>query len=125
MDADVIARAIDGLKGRDWYDYFIGVSTLVISACTLIVAVYISRKLSLRGRLLEKQLETVFKLIDELQKLTLHIGVKGCDKTMPNTTVGHFIRFFDLAKHCPKKLTDALNVKQKLLFELATEKWTH
>lgn len=64
MDADVIARAIDGLKGRDWYDYFVVVSTVVISAATFIAAVYISRKLSLRGRLLEKQLEIVFKLID-------------------------------------------------------------
>ena len=116
MDADLIARAIDGLKGRDWYDYFVGVSTVVISTATLIVAVYISRKLSLKGRLLEKQLETVFKLIDELQKLTLHIGVRGCDKTMPKTTVGHFIRFFELAKPRPQKLAGALDVKQKLLF---------
>ena len=116
MDADIIAKAIDGLKGRDWYDYFIGISTVLISAATLIVAVYISRKLSLKGRLLEKQLDTVFKLIDELQKLTLHIGVKGCDKSMPKTTVGHFIRFFELAKHRPQKLAVALDVEQKLLF---------
>ena len=116
MDADIIARAIDGLKVRDWYDYFIGFSTLGISACTLIVAIYISKKLSLKGRLLEKQSETVFKLIDELQNLTLHIGVKGCNKDMPNTTVGHFIRFFDLAQKRPQKLIVALDVKQKLLF---------
>lgn len=35
---------------------------------------------------------------------------------MPNTTVGHFIRFFELAKLRPQKLADALDIKQKLLF---------
>lgn len=116
MDADLIANAINGLKGRDWYDYFIGGSTVAISACTLIVALFISLKLSLKGRLLEKQLKTVFKLIDELQNLTLHIGVKGLGENMPMTTIGHFIRFFELAKHKPPKLGTALEVKTALLF---------
>lgn len=115
MDSDLIANAIDGLKGRDWFDYFIGTSTVVISACTLIVALFIGKKLSLKGRLLEKQLETVFKLVDTLQNTTLHIGVKGLDD-MPNTTVGHFIRFFELARESPPKLANARSIKEKLLF---------
>jgi|GEM_PF-3844824 len=126
MDIAAVIKAIDGIGARDWIDYaslVLNAIGLFVAVGTLIFAVYIYRRFSLRQQLLEKQKETVFDLVHCLQNTTFHFGIKGLNDGS-KTTYGHFAKFFDLKNKDMPRLQGALSHKEKLLVTIeAFEEW--
>ncbi len=117
MDTDAIVNAIENIGSRDWVDYtsiVLNVGGLAVAIGTLFFALHVYRRFSLRQQLLEKQLQTVFDLVQSLQNTNLHIGLKGVTDDS-KTTFGHFLTFFEM-KNDGTWLRDALTVDEKLLF---------
>ncbi len=71
-----IAQVIQQSNAKDWFDYTIAISSLIVAVVAVIVGIRISNKFSLKNQILQKQLDTVYKLIEVLQDQRLTIGVK-------------------------------------------------
>ena len=74
---------------------FFGISSLILSFSALCVSIYIYKKISFKSDFKKKQLETVYKLIEELQDTIIFVSVHGSHKDS-NITSGNMFRFFQL-----------------------------
>jgi hypothetical protein len=70
-----LLKTIENATARDWFDYLTGIGSLLISIIAVIIGIKISNKLSLKRSVLERQLDTVFSLIQFLQHTRLHLAV--------------------------------------------------
>ena len=93
------------------FDYFEGIVSLIIALSTLIFAIIINNKISLKKSIFKKQLKTVSELINELQNL--EFVIKTEDKISKLST-GKCIPFFQMAKKINE--TDITNYNNLEMF---------
>lgn len=70
-----LLRTIQNSTANNWFDYLTGIGSLLISIVAVIIGIRISSKLSLKRSVLERQLDTVFSLIQFLQHTRLHLPI--------------------------------------------------
>lgn len=70
-----LLKTIQESTAKDWFAYLTGIGSLIASLLAVIIGLMISSKLSLKKRVLEKQLDTLFSLIQILQHQRFHIPI--------------------------------------------------
>jgi hypothetical protein len=89
-----LIQTIQNSNARDWFDYLTSIGSLAISILAVIIGIRISNKLSLKNKVLEKQLDTVFSLLQILQHQRFHLAISiGGDGYY-----GHHISILELVK---------------------------
>jgi hypothetical protein len=97
---------IQSSTAKDWFDYLIGIGSLVTSIVAVIIGIKISNRLSLKGKVLEKQLETVFSLLHVLQHQRFHLDVT-LERWMHHTSILEIVK--------DKSWKDIIEAKEKKL----------
>lgn len=101
-----LLRTIQSSTAKDWFDYLIGIGSLLTSIIAVIIGIKISRRLSLKGKVLEKQLETVFSLLHILQHQRFHLDVT-LERWMHHTSILEIVK--------DKSWRDIIEAKEKNL----------
>lgn len=70
-----LIKTIRDSTAKNWFDYFISIGSFIISIAAIMIGIRISKKLSLKAKILEKQLETVFSLLNILQHQRFHLDI--------------------------------------------------
>lgn len=104
-----LLRTIQSSASHDWFDYMTGIASLVISVIAVIIGIRISNKLSLRRSVLERQLDTVFSLIQFLQHTRLHLPVRVDDGAF----IGYHVSILEILRDKSKE--EIVEAKQKNL----------
>lgn len=101
-----LIRTIQSSNANDWFDYLIGIGSLLTSIVAVIIGIKISNRLSLKGKVLEKQLETVFSLLHILQHQRFHLDVT-LEGWMHHTSILEIVK--------DKSWRDIIEAKEKKL----------
>ncbi len=104
-----LLRTIQSSTAHDWFAYLTGIGSLIISIVAVIIGIRISNKLSLRRSVLERQLDTVFSLIQFLQHTRLHLPIK----VDGSCYIGYHISILELLRDKSKE--DVTEARQKNL----------
>lgn len=105
-------------QDKNNWDYLTDTVTMVTSVLTLVVALRLFERFSFKRQVLQKQLETLYQLINVLQNWTISIGAKGL-KEGDDTSFfqyGFRVKFFDMKFKQNDLNYRELFFKEKLLF---------
>jgi hypothetical protein len=71
-----LISAIENSNSKDWFDYLTAIVSLIVSIVAITLGIRINQKFSLKNQMLQKQLETVYKLIETLQNQRFTIVIR-------------------------------------------------
>jgi len=110
-----ILSAIQNANSKDWFDYLTAIVSLIVSIVAITIGIRINQKFSLKNQMLQRQLETVYKLIETLQNQRFTIAVRESPEV---TGLLCDTSFFEIISLGPERETlfKALSIKDPFYY---------
>jgi hypothetical protein len=110
-----LIKAVENSNTKDWFDYIVAISSLMVSVVAVTIGIRINQKFSLKNHMLQRQLETVYKLMETLQNQRFTIVVREKEDWAGLLCETSFFRVINLTEN-DKTLYEALRFEEPFYF---------